>query len=321
MLELSTLGEYLKKNPRSMDDRAVLQSILRDIFPQDKRTVNLLLMGFDEKIFSLVGTNPTCERLSKLVRTIMDNYGVGEESAVYIIETWLGEVFHETLPKGFGNHVSSASEPSSSSSSALSVDDVWEIFFNTHRDLMQKYRIVCSEDIDESLKILMKQRGIEYSEDKGKWDIVRNDNPNRHLYPKYEHYSRSPSQWEKSLIVKRLGKGRYQEKDFAYIRTSEDMSQSWGITYDSLIIPHVADAVIPFDEIDYMDPDYVNPNEEFFFIFRIIAGRARPRRRPAIKVTRRNGKSYILEPSDMMADDVKELFQFYQFLKVIKGMV
>ena len=150
MLELSTLGEYLKKNPRSMDDRAVLQSILRDIFPQDKRTVNLLLMGFDEKIFSLVGTNPTCERLSKLVRTIMDNYGVGEESAVYIIETWLGEVFHETLPKGFGNHVGSASKSSFSSSSALSVDDVQEIFFNTHRD--ERYGI---KDMDEILREFM----------------------------------------------------------------------------------------------------------------------------------------------------------------------
>ena len=353
MIELSTLGEHLKKNPRSMDDRAVLQSILGDIFPQDKRKVNLLLMGFDEDIFSLVGTNPTCERLSKLVRTIMDNYGVGEESAVYIIETWLGEVFHEPLPKGFGSHVSSASEPSSSSSSALSVDDVWGIFSNTHRVLMQEYgimrskdmeelvrnsmkqsRIECSEVMDESVRNLMKQNGIECSEDMGKWDIVRNDNPYRPLHPEYKHYSRIPFQREKSLILRKLGKGRYQEKDFVYIRSSEDMSQSWGITYDSLIIfhvadavktrvlplaaaseklniPHVADFVIPFVEIDNVDPDYGDSGTHSMWGYERIQ---------AIQVTLRNGKSYILEPSDMMARE-EELFPFYNFLKIIKDMV
>ena len=50
MLSLETLGDYLQKNPNLMTSRASLQSLLKDIFPQDRLKVNLLLMGFDEKI-------------------------------------------------------------------------------------------------------------------------------------------------------------------------------------------------------------------------------------------------------------------------------
>ena len=73
MLDLTTLGEYLQKNPEIMGNRTLLQGTLKDIFPQDKLAVNLLLIGFDEDIFSLLGTDFTEEQLTKLVRTIAGN--------------------------------------------------------------------------------------------------------------------------------------------------------------------------------------------------------------------------------------------------------
>ena len=308
MLELSTLGEYLKKNPEIMRKRTLLQSTLRDIFPQDKRMVNLLLIGFEEGIFSLVGTAPTCERLAKLVRTITDNHGVGEENAVYIIETWFEVVFHEPLPKGFGSHANSQSEPlgnpaqdseqrsflemmsqlfgsgfSSSAASAspyqatssLSVDDVREVFFRTKGKLMRK----C---------------GIRRSQDMSTWDVVDMHNES--------HYSRSPYQREKSLIVRKLGKGRYQEPDFAYIRTSTDMTRSWGVTYDRIIVPEDTDAVIPFDEIDYVE------SERGLFT-------------DTMTIFLKNGKRRSLNEYEMLSTPVHDnISDLADFLNVIKDM-
>ena len=95
MLDIDTLGDYLRQNPGVMKDRIRIQSILRDIFPKDKLTVNLLLMGFEENIFSLLGQNHSEAELTRLANAIVDNYGVTRENANYIVETWLGSRYHQ----------------------------------------------------------------------------------------------------------------------------------------------------------------------------------------------------------------------------------
>lgn len=302
MLDLSTLGEYLRKNPQVMENRTLLQGILRDIFPQGRLAVNLLLIGFDEDIFSLVGTNPSGERLAKLVRTIADNHGVGEQNAVYIVETWLGVVFGESLPAGFGSQAEKpgkflgrlrnvfapsgfnmqAAEPKAFASPAplqsnqeLSVADVREVFFRTKGKLMRKckFRSVLELEI---------------------WDVVDKSSNS--------HYSRNLTRREKGLIVRRLGRGLYQEQDFAYIRTGTDMAHAWGLTYDSLILATDTEAVIPFEEIEHVE------SERGLFT-------------DTMTIALENGVSYELDEHEMMATPLHDnLSDLVGFLNVIKDM-
>ena len=296
MLTLSTLGEYLRKNPAVMENRTLLQGILRDIIPQDKLTVNLLLMGFDEGIFSLVGENCSEARLTKFANNIVDNHGIREENAVYIIETWLGEVFKENLPPGFGTagRQQSYSIPGQSEgtpvasinmnmsipsarlrNSRLSVADVREVFFRTKEKLMRKCRITRSQDM-------------------GTWDVVDMRANN--------HYSRSLGQREKSLIVKKLGKGLYQEGDFAYIRTSTDMTRSWGVTYESIVISTGEEWLIHFADIDYVE------SERGFFT-------------DTMTIYLKNGISYEMDENQMLSTPVYDnICDLAGFLNVIKDM-
>ena len=302
MLDLSTLGEYLRKNPQVMEKRTLLQGILRDIFPQDKLAVNLLLIGFEEDIFSLVGTNPSVERLAKLVRTIADNHGVGEQNAVYIVETWLGVVFGESLPIGFGSQAEKpgeflgrlrnvfapsgfnmqAAEPKAFASPAplqsnqkLSVADVREVFFRIKGKLMRKCKFRSVLELET-------------------WDVVDKSSNS--------HYSRNLTRREKGLIVRRLGRGLYQEQDFAYIRTSTDMTHAWGLTYDSLILATDTEAVIPFEEIEHVE------SERGLFT-------------DTMTIDLENGVSYELDEHEMMATPLHDnLLDLASFLNVIKDM-
>ena len=296
MLTLSDLGEYLRKNPAVMENRTMLQGILRDIFPQDKLMVNLLLMGFDEGIFSLVGEGCSEARLTKFANTIVDNHGIREENAIYIIETWLGEVFKENLPLGFRTtskqqaySVSGQSTGTSATSvstnmsvpsarlrnSRLSVADVREVFFRTKEKLMKKCKISRSQDM-------------------GTWDVVD--------MRSNEHYIRSLGQREKSLIVKKLGKGKYQEGDFAYIRTSTDMTRSWGVTYESIVISAGEEWLIPFADIDYVE------SERGFFT-------------DTMTIFLKNGMSYEADENKMLSTPVHDnICDLAGFLNVIKDM-
>ena len=302
MLDLTTLGEYLQKNPEIMGNRTLLQGTLKDIFPQDKLAVNLLLIGFDEDIFSLVGTDFTEEQLTKLVRTIAGNYGVGERNAVYVVETWLGVVFGEQLPEGFTSQDVVPREffdklkrvlgiPDTNaqregwetvvslsplqSTQRLSVADVREVFFRTKGKLMRK----C---------------GFNNVHEMETWDVVDTGSN--------DHYSRNPTKSEKKLIVRRLGKGVYQEQDFAYIRLSADMVHSWGITYDSIIISSGTDAVIPFDEIESV------VSERGLFT-------------DMMTISLKDGRRYVLTEHEMMATPVHDnISDLASFLSVIKDM-
>ena len=297
MLDIDALGDYLRQNPGIMQDRARLQSILRDIFPQDKLTVNLLIIGFDEDIFSLVGKSPSNAELTKLANAIVDDYGVTRENANYIIETWLGVIFAETLPEDFQQNIGQyGAQPKSRGqsikkrassvatgstvhhrhmSSSLTVADVREIFFRTKGRLMKKCK-------------------FERSGDMGTWDVVNTRSE--------KHYSRSLNQREKSLIIKRLGKGHYNEGDFAYIRTSTDMTLSWGVTYDSLIIAAKVDLVIPFADIDYTDSD-------------------RGLFTDTMTIFMKDGSTYELDENQMMSTPVHDNIEdLANFLNVVKDM-
>lgn len=293
MLDIDTLGDYLRQNPGVMQDRIRIQSILRDIFPKDKLTVNLLLMGFEENIFSLLGQNHSEAELTRLANAIVDNYGVTRENANYIVETWLGVVFGEPLPSGFGakgrlqGNSSPQYNPSANQATnrvtapwqhinaRLSVADVREVFFRTKEKLMRKCRFDRSGDMET-------------------WDVVNIRGE--------EHYSRSPTQRERSLIVKRLGKGRYTEADFAYVRTSTDMTLSWGVTYDSLVVSAKVDLLLPFTDIDYVD------SERGLFT-------------DTMTVRMKDGSAYELDEHQMMSTPVHDNIEdLAGFLNVIKEM-
>ena len=297
MLSLSTLGDYLRKNPDVMENRTSLQGILKDIFPQDRLTVNLLLMGYDEGLLSMVGSDCSEARLTKLANAIVDNYGIREENAAYIIETWLGIVFQEDIPTDFATTLrqqssgisgqslgmsgkahmnANMSAPSAwQNNSCLSVADVREVFFRTKEKMMTRCQIYSSQDM-------------------GTWDVV-NMRSNR-------HYSRSLSQMEKRLIVKKLGKGRYQEGDFAYIRTSTDMTMSWGVTYDSIIITDREYWLIPFADIDY-----AAAGRGFFT--------------DSMTIVLKNGKSYKVNEKQMLSTPLYDnICDLAGFLNVIKDM-
>lgn len=293
MLDIDTLGDYLRQNPSVMQDRIRLQSILRDIFPQDKLTVNLLLMGFEENIFSLLGQNHSEAELTKLANAIVDDYGVMRENANYIVETWLGVVFGEPLPAGFGTKgglqgnlspqyntnanqaTTRVTTPRQHINAGLSVADVREIFFRTKEKLMRKCRFDRSGDMET-------------------WDVVNMRGG--------EHYSRSLTQRERSLIVKRLGKGRYTEADFAYVRTSTDMTLSWGVTYDSIVISAKVDLLLPYTDIDYVE------SQRGFFT-------------DTMTVRMKDGSAYELDENQMLSTPVHDNIEdLAGFLNVIKDM-
>ena len=296
MPDIDTLGDYIRQNPGIMQDRARLQSILRDTFPQDKLTVNLLLIGFDEDIFSFIGKNPSEAELTKLANSIVDNHGVTRENANYVIETWLGEIFAENLPNSFpkngqyGTHlqrsgqslqrhtVSSATgsaTPRRQVNSRPTVADVREIFFRTKGKLMKKCKFDRSGDMET-------------------WDVVNTHSD--------KHYSRSLNQREKSLIVKRLGKDHYNENDFAYIRTGTDMTLSWGVTYDSLLISAKTDLLLPYADIDYVVSD-------------------RGLFTDTMTILMKDGNAYELDEHQMMSTPVHDNIEdLANFLNVVKNM-
>lgn len=296
MPDTDTLGDYIRQNPGIMQDRARLQSILRDTFPQDKLTVNLLLIGFDEDIFSFIGKNPSEAELTKLANSIVDNHGVTRENANYVIETWLGEIFAENLPNSFLKNVQYSTQPQRSGqsiqrrtasttmgsaaprrhiNSRLSVADVREIFFRTKGKLMKKCKFDRSGDMET-------------------WDAVNTRSD--------KHYSRSLNPREKSLIVKRLGKGHYNENDFAYIRTSTDMTLSWGVTYDSLLISAKTDLLLPYADIDYVVSD-------------------RGLFTDTMTILMTDGSAYELDEHQMMSTPVHDNIEdLANFLNVVKDM-
>lgn len=293
MPDIDTLGDYIRQNPGIMQDRARLQSILRDTFPQDKLTVNLLLIGSDEDIFSFIDKNPSEAELTKLANSIVDNHGVTRENANYVIETWLGEIFAENLPNSFlksgqygtqsqrsgqrytASTATGSFAPRRHMNSRLSVADVREIFFRTKGKLMKKCKFDRSGDMET-------------------WDVVNTHSD--------KHYSRSLNQREKSLIVKRLGKGHYNENDFAYIRTGTDMTLSWGVTYDSLLISAKTDLLLPYTDIDYVVSD-------------------RGLFTDTMTILMKDGNAYELDEHQMMSTPVHDNIEdLANFLNVVKDM-
>ena len=85
--------------------------------------MNLLLMGYDEDIFSLLDKNLTIAQLQKLKCNIIDYHGVTEENARYIIKTWLGVVFKKKFPTGGKQSGSSKLASSWSAHHAASLSD------------------------------------------------------------------------------------------------------------------------------------------------------------------------------------------------------
>ncbi len=338
MLSLETLGAYLQKNPALMASRASIQSLLKDIFPQDRLKVNLLLMGYDEDIFSLLGKNPTVVQLQKLMRSITNNHGVTEENACYIIETWLVSVFKEKIPAGFGPKFSFRAN--TNSANGFDADDSnpaqdlrsrrgvpqspvggqgnsWierlrQVFGDSgsspftlrnpgQSGIMQPLVRVSGLSVDDVREVffrnkerLMKNCGISSSQAMGTWDVVDIRN--------IRHYCRSLGLREKGLILRKLGKGLYQERDFAYVRTSTDMTRSWGVTYDSLVISSGMDLVIPFAEMDYVDSD-------------------RGLFTDTIMIHMKNGRNYLLNEQQLLATPVHDnISDLANFLNVVKEM-
>ncbi len=108
--------------------------------------------------------------MAKLAYMIVSDYGIEEQNANFIIETWLGVVIREKLPDAFGGNTAirqrnqtnppvshrvnmpsvniSAVRMQLQTNMHLSVADVREIFFRTKSQLMQKCRFSGSQDME-----------------------------------------------------------------------------------------------------------------------------------------------------------------------------
>ena len=92
-LNMDSLGSFLKKNKSITKSRSKMQSILKDLMPHNKLKSNLLMMGYDEAVLSLVGKNLTVDLLTKFQSRIEAHHGVGSENARWIMVTWLHVIF------------------------------------------------------------------------------------------------------------------------------------------------------------------------------------------------------------------------------------
>ncbi len=75
--------------PNYLKDRQKLKSLFCDTLPNNKLHVNLLINAFDENIVESLSVFSDKTLLAlKCVRTLIDNYGVSNDNAIWAIQTW-----------------------------------------------------------------------------------------------------------------------------------------------------------------------------------------------------------------------------------------
>lgn len=87
MFDLKIITE---KYPQCIATRDQLSSLLRDLYPIEKRAVNLALMVYDSGIVSIIAKLKSIDTVQKycLVKQLVDEYGIQEQFATEGIEAW-----------------------------------------------------------------------------------------------------------------------------------------------------------------------------------------------------------------------------------------
>ena len=98
-LNLDSLGTFLISNKNVIKDRNKVKSILKDIMPHDKLHCNLLMIGYDAGVLSLVDKVLNDELLFKYRNKLEKEHGVTSDNADWIIVTWLSVIFKLEIPK------------------------------------------------------------------------------------------------------------------------------------------------------------------------------------------------------------------------------
>lgn len=98
MLDLKMI---LEKYPRCMDTRSQLASLLRDLYPSEKREINVALAIYDSGITSKISKLQSIDtvQLHSFTKQLVDDFGLQEQFAVEGIAVW-GKAYGLLITKG-----------------------------------------------------------------------------------------------------------------------------------------------------------------------------------------------------------------------------
>ena len=87
MIDLKTV---IKNNPKCLESRATLRSLLKDLYPKDKRTIHVLLDAYESGV---VGKFRNLKQISEMqmesyITQLVDEYGLQRQYAQEGIEVW-----------------------------------------------------------------------------------------------------------------------------------------------------------------------------------------------------------------------------------------
>lgn len=87
----SKFRDLIDAYQEALSDRKLLKNILNDTFPTANKEVNLLINGFDSGIVTLqkVPKDELQMRMVQIQNQMRHDYGITEDNAVWIVDTWL----------------------------------------------------------------------------------------------------------------------------------------------------------------------------------------------------------------------------------------
>lgn len=82
-----------KQYPDCISNRTKLRGILSDFFPTEKVKVNLILNAYDEGIIDGIkrSNNLGLIQFNRWKKIVIDNYGISEDNAKWVIDYWFSE--------------------------------------------------------------------------------------------------------------------------------------------------------------------------------------------------------------------------------------
>ncbi|WP_026766935.1 hypothetical protein [Selenomonas ruminantium] len=313
-LTLDNLGDYLLLNKNVLGDRNKLQSILKDIMPHETLKRNLLMMGYNDNILSLLDKGNECEKLNMFENQLKNNYGIDEQNAKWIIITWLTVIFKKKVtPQYMGsspmsnnnvntnlstnknsvitNNVPNSSNSNNNNYKTLSMAELNEVLQSTWADFIQN-------NCWKNNKI-------------GVWDIMDRRNCEDFFYTS-GHYIEVPNDTKKRLILKKLCRGSYNESDLLYVRTTYDINCGWALTKDSFCIGEV----IPYESIEKVFTSDSSANRRSSTL--VLRGYGNYSCDDTLNIQCKNGKVYKIN-EDMLLNTANDdtVNMLHNFLKLV----
>ena len=89
-MNAADLGQLLKEHPEMLDDGKKFAAILRDVYPSEKGNVNQMIIAYNAGVVSMLRKSDLDSLLtSRIMRLLMDDYGIAEERARWAAELWI----------------------------------------------------------------------------------------------------------------------------------------------------------------------------------------------------------------------------------------